>query len=71
VARSIAQIRRALSGLAFNLTDLEDHLDLTDVDRHVDALETLVEQAQEDKEEADDSSDDDSDDEEEASDSDE
>lgn len=54
MARNIAQIRRALSGLAFNLTDLEDHLDLTDVDRHVDALETLVEQAQEDKEEAED-----------------
>lgn len=54
MARNIAQIRRALAGLAFNLSDLEDHLDLTDVDRHVDALETLIEQAQEDKEEAED-----------------
>lgn len=64
MARTIVQIRRALSGLAFNIIDLEDHLDLTDVERHVDALETLIEQAQEDKEEAEDNSDDDSDEEE-------
>lgn len=54
MSRTIAQIRRAFGQLAFNISDLEDHIDLEDVDRHVEALEILVEQAQEDKDEAED-----------------
>ena len=64
MARNIGQLRRALSGAAFNISDLEEYLDLVALDSAIEEIETLVEQAQEaqaedeDKDEDEDSDDD-------------
>ena len=64
--RNIAQIKRALTSVSYNLVDLEEYIDIVAIDDQVASLETLVEQAKEAQAEADDEQEvDDSDDEEE------